>query len=122
VDNRLFQIWGLRPANLRKEDLPEVARAIVSLYRRKAQVTTGITKNVSYVLITGRGLKVQVLAEDWAKIMPFIKDGTFDQTVLRSEQDNAWIDPKTAYDISTLDQVDRQYYLRILGTLQGLFP
>lgn len=121
MDNRLFKIWGLRPVSLRREDLPEVARGIVCLYRGKAKVTIGTTKNVPYVLISGRGLKVQILADDWAKITPYIQDGSFDQMILVTEQHNVYVDPNTAYDPSLIDRTDMPYYLYVLGILQGIF-
>lgn len=116
VDSRLFQIWGLRPTDVQPQDLPEVARAIVGLYRKQAKVTLGTSKEITYVLITAPGVKVQILASDWAKIEPFIKDGSLDPLVVPTPQNT-----RVAQDLTLLSPTD-PYYLRVLGILQSLFP
>jgi len=121
VDSRLFQIWGLRPTALQPQDLPEAARAIVGLYRKQAKVTLGTTKEISYVLITAPGVKAQILASDWAKIEPFIKDGSLDPLVVPSVQNTVFRDPNVAHDLTLLSPTD-PYYVRVLGILQTLFP
>jgi len=121
VDNRLFNITT-RPGLLRTQDLPLVARALVSLFRKQAVVKTGRTKNLGYVRIEAHDFQVQILAEDWAKIMPYIQDETFNQVVVKSQIDPVVINPLVAHDSSIIDGVDRQYYLRVLQILQGLFP
>lgn len=65
---------------------------------------------------------VQVLAEDWAKILPYIQDESFNQVIVKSQIDSVWIDPNTMHAPPLIDRTDRQYYLRILEVLQGLFP
>ncbi len=120
MDNRLFQITS-RPSRLRRQDLPLVARALVSLYRRQAKVETGFVRNIGYVLITASDFKVQILASDWAKILPRIQDESFNQVVTKSQVDSVYIDPLASHASSIIDHTDREYYLRVLYTLQALF-
>lgn len=121
MDNRLYNI-ETRPGEQRRQNLPLLARALVSLFRKQAVVKTGRTKNVGYVRIEAAGFHVQVLESDWAKIMPYIRDETFNQVIVKSQIDSVWIDPIAAHESSIIDHTDRQYYLRVLQILQGLFP
>lgn len=120
MDNRLFQI-SARPGRLRQQDLPYVARALVSLFRKQAEVKTGTAKEISYVRIQSPSLTVQILAEDWAKILPYLQDDTLNQVVNKMQEDTVWGNQVTAHDASTIDQVDRGYYYAVLSLLQRLF-
>ncbi len=121
MDNRLFNI-ETRPGHLRQQDLPLVARALVAAFRQQAVVKTGRTKNVGYVRIEMSDCHVQILAADWAKILPYIQNDTFNQVIVKSQIDSVFLDPVTAHASPLIDRTDRQYYLRVLGILQGLFP
>lgn len=121
MDNRLFQITT-RPTKLRQQDLPLVARALLSLFRRQAVAKTGRVKNISYIRIEAKDFQVQILASDWAKILPFIQDDSFNQVVVKSQIDSVYLDPTTMHASPLIDHTDREYYLRVLYTLQGLFP
>ncbi len=121
VDNRLFKI-ETRPGYQRRQDLPLLARALVAVFRKKGQAKIGITKNVRFVRLELPEYHVQILASDWAKIMPFIQNDEFNQAVVKSQIDSVWIDPLTSHDSPLIDRTDRQYYLRVLAILQGLFP
>ena len=85
MDTRLFSI-GTRLGRLRTQDLPLLARAIVSYYRGQAKVTTGITRNVRYVRLNTFGSQVQVLAEDWAKILVCVQNDEFRQFFYQTDQ------------------------------------
>jgi len=121
VDSRLFKI-ETRPGNLRRQDLPILARALVAVLLRQGRAKTGTSRNLQYVRLETPEGNVQVLASDWAKIMPYLQDDSFNQTVFKSQMDTVWLDPLTAHAPSIIDRTDRQYYLRVLNTLQGLFP
>lgn len=121
MDNRLFNITS-RPGRLRRQDLPLVARALVSLFRRQAQLRTGITKNVGYVRIETSEFKVQILQEDWVKILPSIKNDFLNQAVFRTQVDTPVLYPDRDRDPSIIDRTDQQYYTRTLQLLQELFP
>jgi hypothetical protein len=121
VDNRLFKI-ETRPGHQRRQDLPLLARALVAVFRKQGQAKIGITKNVKFVRLETPEFHVQVLASDWAKIMPYIQDEGFNQVVVKSQIDSVWIDPLTSHATPINDRTDRQYYLRILAVLQELFP
>lgn len=121
MDNRLFKI-ETRPGYQRQQDLPLLARALVAVFKKRGQAKIGIKKNVRFVRLETPEFHVQLLASDWAKIMPYVEDENFNQVVVKSQIDSTWIDPQTAHDTAILSRTDRQYYLRILGVLQGLFP
>jgi len=121
VDNRLFNI-ETRPGQLRRQDLPLVARALVAAFRRRALVKVGRIRDLGYVRIEAPGYHVQILESDWSKILPYIQDGTFNQFLFKSQVDSVWLDPNTQHASSIIDFTDKQYYLKVLGILQGLFP
>jgi hypothetical protein len=121
LDNRLFKI-ETRPGPQLQQDLPLLARALVAVFRKKGHAKVGRTKNIDWVRLETSEYHVQVLASDWAKILPFIKDETFNQAIVKSQIDSVWIDPLTSHAPPLIDRTDRQYYLRVLGILQGLFP
>jgi len=121
VDNRLFNI-ETRPGLQRRQDLPLLAQALVAVFRKRGQAKIGRTKNIGWVRLETPTYHVQVLAEDWAKILPYIQDESFNQVIVKSQLDSVWIDPNTAHAPPLIDRTDRQYYLRVLAVLQGLFP
>jgi hypothetical protein len=121
VDNRLFKI-ETRPGLQRRQDLPLLARALVAVFRKQGQAKTGFVKNVGYVRLETPEFHVQVLASDWAKILPYIQSDVFNQVVVKSQIDSVWIDPLASLAPPIIDRTDRQYYLRVLEVLQGLFP
>lgn len=121
VDNRLFKI-ETRPGYQRQQDLPLLARALVAVFRKRGQAKIGIKKNVRFVRLETPEFHVQLLASDWAKIMPYIEDESFNQVVVKSQIDSVWIDSLTAHATALVIRTDQQYYLRILTVLQGLFP
>ena len=100
--------------------MPDVARAIVGLYRKQVSVTLGTTKEIPYVFLKGSGLAVQILASDWAKIEPYIKDGTLDP-LLFPMIPNGYNDPNVSYSLTLLSPND-PYYVHVLGVLTPLFP
>jgi hypothetical protein len=120
MDNRLFKIVD-RPVRLRQSDLPLLARGLMAVFLKKGTVKTGHVRNLSYVRLEFGGQHIQVLAEDWAKIEPYLVDDSFSQLVVKSQADVIRINPEAVIQPPLLDVVDRQYYLRVLGVLQGLF-
>lgn len=91
------------------------------MFRKQAEVKTGTAKEISYVRIQSPSLTVQILAEDWAKILPYLQDDTLNQVVNKMQEDTVWGNQVTAHDASTIDQVDRGYYYAVLSLLQRLF-
>jgi len=121
VDNRLFKI-ETRPGHQLQQDLPLLARALVAVFKKRGQAKIGVKKNVRFVRLETPEFHVQLLASDWAKIMPYIEDESFNQVVVKSQIDSVWVDPVSAHATALISRTDQQYYLRILGILQGLFP
>lgn len=121
MDSRLYNI-PLRPGTPRAQDLPLLARAILAVFKGQAKTKTGWTKNLGYVRIEAKDFQVQLLAQDWGKILPYIQSGDFDQVVTKAQMDALYLDTTIVNDSSLIDQQNRQYYLKILYTLQSLFP
>lgn len=123
VDSRLFRIGGRRIVRLRKEDLPELARAIVAVTRIRARARAGVVTvaNVKYVEIVGKNVDVLVPAEDWKRILPYVQDESFNPVIFPSRQASQPLDPQIAFDELLLDHADRPLFERTLGILTGLF-
>lgn len=102
MDNRLFNLTNQRPVESRKSDLMRLSRALVALFRGNAHYKVGYAKNLGYVHIQGLGVDVQILASDWAKIEPVIKDGTLSREM--SKKRAIYSQPNISRDVSGEDQ------------------
>ena len=121
MDARLQLVNGRRLSRLRQEDLPNVAKVIVGYERRVVRSERCFSKQVVYYRFRGKGLTVIVLGTDFEKILPYIKDGSFDPIQFPAptiDTSNPDLDP----DVSTIDQWDPVFYTRVLGQLRALFP
>jgi hypothetical protein len=120
VDARLWSINGQRPEALKQTDLPNLARAIVAYMRHlDIAVHAGYVRNTSYVRFQGDKGSFQVLVrgDDWAKIVPYLKDGTFSPP---PEPLKPWGEGLAS--LANIDTYDAPYYQMVLGVLSGLFP
>lgn len=77
MDNRLSSLKSQRPTSLKREDLPNLAKALVSLFRGEASLHTGSANNLGYVHIKGLNVEVQILSEDWARIDKILATDSF---------------------------------------------
>ncbi len=121
VDNRLFYVDGRRIVRLRKEDLPELARAIVAVVRGRARAGIACVKNVAYVELKGSATDALIIRSDWEKILPYIQDEFFNTQVAPAAQSGRYADHKVAFSEPILDRADKPLYDRIVGILSGLF-
>ena len=121
MDSRLTFYQGQRPAPLRTTDLPSVALAIVAALRKLIKVDRGTCGTMSLVHLHGRGLDLVMRGEDWAKILPYLRDGTFNPQIILPERIPV-LQPEHLIEVAMLDQVDRDLYQRVLGVLLELFP
>lgn len=101
-------------------DLPELARGLTAASRGTAHIGVGSIRGRRFVRITGHGINVVVFKKDWAKISPYIEDGTFNPWLFPVEAGFKTFDPNTRFDSSHVDVTD-PLYNRILGVLQSLF-
>jgi hypothetical protein len=77
MDSRLWRVNGRRPSKLRRNDLPQVAQAIVDAELGRAEVRVGHVRGASFVNIHKKNTyDIVVLGEDWAKIVPFLRNST----------------------------------------------
>lgn len=118
MDQRLFQIQGLRPERLTKHDLPALAKAMVAYMRKQANLNKFFVQNVGCIHFYGPGTNVLVRADDWVKVVPFLKDGTFDAIVVPVSRSRG----RAVGGAHVADLYDSDMYNRILRTLDPLFP
>lgn len=121
MDQRLFRIAGHRPHRLTKQDVPALARAMLAVIRRQGVLEKYAVRDVYCIRLSGPGFEVLVRSEDWAKVLPFLKDGTIDPLTLPVSQ--AMVSNRAAYyDASVLDRTEPDLYMRIVRVLDPLFP
>jgi len=96
-----------------------VALALVAVARGRAHLGGSYVHEVPLVEIKGDNCHVLILGEDWAKIEPFIKDGSFDPLIVPNAPRTARLDP--SHDMGALELVDQPFYLYVLNTLKLLF-
>ena len=82
-------------------------------------VEKGRLRDQTFVYLHGGGLKVVVRGEDWAKLLPYLMDGTFSSEQVANPRIVSAV-PKN--DLGIADQQDPYLYEKVLGTLQLLFP
>lgn len=121
MDSRLFTIDGLRAGRIRREDLPLLARSIVGVSRGKGVLTAGRVRGVGYARLKGKDFDIIVVKEDWIKVEPLVRDGTFTTTDTPKFPPGAYLDPNLSRSLSMIDGPDRFYYLHVLGQLWVLF-
>lgn len=123
MDQRLQQIGGLRPHRLTQNEVPAVARGICAYMRRRALVDKHLILGVSCIRISNQasGIDALVRADDWAKILPYLKDGSFDPTVV-PVLESVVLNPIPNFDSSVIELRDRELFNRIVGVLNRLFP
>lgn len=95
--------------------------AIVGHARNQCRASRDYVGNQGVVHIEGRGVNVVIRAEDWAKIEPYLRDGSFNlqEVPVPKVYD---INPNVRLDIATLEANDSVFYQRVLGVLEKLFP
>jgi hypothetical protein len=100
--------------------LPALARAIVAFQRKKCSVTTGVSREVSFVQLKGDGINCIVRGDDWSKLVPYLTDGTLDPYAFPVNEIYEMY-PQVQFDPAVADIRDREYYERILGVLEKIF-
>lgn len=121
MDSRLFRVDGRRILRLRREDLPELARAIIAVVRRRARAGVFRVSDVGVVELQGLGVSVLVHGTDWQRILPYVQDESFNTQLNPAGPSVGYLDPDIAYGEPILDRADLQLYNRIYGILRGLF-
>jgi hypothetical protein len=119
MDQRLFRIHGLRPHRLTKHDLPSLAKAMVAYMRKEATLEKYFVQNVACIHFSGVGINVLVRSDDWVKVLPYLKDGTFDAIVTPVPKVRMRVPLSEA---NMADVYGSDMYYRILHTLDPLFP
>ena len=124
MDNRLNLSHGARrvPSSQLDTDLTQLAWAITAQIRGQAKVVLYDSKRSSFVRVLGsRGADVAIRKEDWAKIQPLLKDGTFNSQLFPVETGFKDFDPTVRFDTSLTESQD-PLFNRVLFYLTNLFP
>ena len=119
MDSRLSYLFGRRLSRLRQEDLPNLALAMTVYIRGTLPVSVGsINMRGTYgIKLESKDFQVAVLAEDWKKIEPYLRDDSFFPAKYPLPYTNQ-VEP--VYDPGAI--VQDPLYTRILDVLTGLFP
>jgi hypothetical protein len=120
VDNRLRRPEGRRITHLRKRDLPELAKALVSVVYKQGWIIFAGSGSPAYVRLHGNGFDVSVSLDDWRLIQPYINDGTFDPLRFPGPQ-VVTLNPNDFLSQSVVDLNAETFYKRVLGALQQVF-
>jgi len=123
VDGRLYKLGDRRLGHLFKSDLPILALALTAQQRGQCTVWREFTHAIPWYRLFSETLNfdVRVRGDDWKKIEPYIKDGTWNVQLVPVEQ-VGWLHPEQAFDVSSLTVNDRALYDRILNDLEREFP
>lgn len=118
MDARLSRYLDRRLTRLRRPDLPDVAWAIVGHVEGLCRAQSLMVSNTSVVRIWGQGVDVVVRKEDWDKVVPYLRDGTFNP-LLFPVPTSVPLDP--SQELVAPDARRQAFYQRVLGVLQTLF-
>lgn len=118
MDVRLFTIGANRPGDIRAQDIPRLASALVGYVKGITKVGAGVTRNLSYVRLKSPQDEILVLGEDWVKMLTMLRDGTLSNQLLPSPAKGV-IDP----DLTRVgqDYGDPTLYNRVLVSLKTIF-
>lgn len=120
MDQRLFRIGGHRPHRLINRDVPALARAIVAYIRKQARVDKHQIQNVTCLHFIGGSVDFLVRSDDWAKVVPLLKDGSFDPLVVAVHTPN--VRTRTEQFDPAVSDINDPLYQRIVDVLNPLFP
>ena len=118
MDNRLDILPnGKRARALLETDLEDVAEAIVLQRIGEANASQCLYKDRMCVRFKGLATDIYILADDWLKILPYVRDGAFSGGLVPTAgmwhaPPNRPREPSSPY---------HQLYLQTLGTLRGIF-
>jgi hypothetical protein len=121
VDQRLKLIHGRRLQRLTKNELPEVARALVGYIRGSAKGDFGVYQDRPFMhFYNETGVNVIINYADWLKITPYFQDESFDPRILPVPKVVVCY-PGQRFDQSVVDLNDRELYTRVYTVLDKLF-
>lgn len=121
VDERLAEIRGRRPGKLRQQDLDPLARMIIAVLRKRGTAGVGLRGGVEVAILSDNKGTLTILKDDWALILPFLQDGTFNPLIVPAAARFGYQNSSTAYAESVIDRADRFLFNRIHKVLRGLF-
>jgi len=120
VDTRLRKNNGRSVKHLRRRDLPELAKALVSVAFKQGRIVS-TDGSPPYVRLHGATFDVLVSFDDWKLIQPYIDDNTFNPLAFPGAR-IVPLNNNDFLDESVVDLNSQTFYNRVLGTLWQLFP
>lgn len=120
MDQRLSRVAGLRPERLTPHELPGLARAMIAYVYKQVRLTHVLIQGVTCVRFYGPSTNFLVRQDDWIKVVPYLKDGSFDNLTV-SVSAPLVRDRGAFYEESVVD-INDPLYRRILNVLTTLFP
>lgn len=122
MDNRLGILFAKRTSRLRQQDLPDVAFAITTYLRGIVPVSVGPTtvSGAPVIALVSQWFNITVLASDWAKIEPYLRNDTFNPSVVPIPYMNQRYEREALFSPSVVTQ--DPLYERVLDTLKIVFP
>jgi hypothetical protein len=114
VDGRIFFDGSRQFSAIRTQDLPQLAKAICGFERGLVSVERCYKKQIAYIRLFAKEFEVIVLANDWAKILPYLSTGS---PLLVG----GTIYSTNSKDLSNLEQWDATFYNQVYSTLQTIF-
>jgi len=110
---------GRRLHPIRVPDLEELAHALVAAHRHRATVAADPTRP-GWVQIVGQGFDVSVNKEDWAKIFPFLADGSWDCGIVPLSK-GGFSNPGARAEGGVLTLTEGEFFNRVLDDLKLIF-
>lgn len=109
-------------SRLRREDLPDVALAIVAANRGQCSPQRVFFRGTEVVDFRAPGIfSVVVLASDWDKLLPYIQQGYFSPILVASQPSTGYTRPDVWKSLSLLGVSSPSFYHYVLGILQKEF-
>jgi len=106
-----------------RNEVPKLTIALLAVTKNQALIEGLMVGEVPCIRIHNNGGDVNILVrtEDWAKIVPYLKDGTL-ATELVPVTKPVPLHPNTHNNASVGDVWNRELYNRIQTLLNNLFP
>lgn len=117
MDGR-FILDGRHVTYLTRDDVKIASHALVAAIRGKATVSVDYINQVPVVQLRGPNFNLYIRGEDWAKILPYLANGTFNPIEVATAKR---ISTMYRWEAGDLDLQDSDLFNRVSGILKTLF-
>lgn len=126
MDDHLYQVWGQRPAKLRWDDTPVLARTLVDVIEGTGRVHRYSRGDHDYIVLVSGDTTLVILGSDWQKIavcLPNNAAGVSPALFSKGAHRPIMTTTVVPRPIDTPAELrDPPLYDTLLVLLQGLFP